>query len=111
MPYDPELAERLREQLATVESVTEKRMFGGHAFLVNGNLAMSASRHGGLMVRVGADGSGEALSRPHARQIEMRGRPMTGWIFVGREGIRTTRQLQSWVRRGLAFARSLPPKG
>ena len=61
-------------------------------------------------MRVGAEGNDEALSRPHARQIEMRGRPMTGWIFVEREGIRTTRQLQSWVRRSLGFAHTLPPK-
>ena len=110
MAYDPELAERLREQLAEVDNVTEKRMFGGLAFLVNGHLAMSASRHGGMMVRVGAEGSDEALSRPHARLIEMRGRPMTGWIFVEHEGVRTKRQLQSWVRRGLKFVHSLPPK-
>ena len=64
MPFDPDLAERLREQLAKVENVTEKRMFGGLAFLVNGRLAISASRHGGLMVRVGADRSDQAESRP-----------------------------------------------
>ena len=110
MPFDPDLAERLREQLAEVEDVTEKRMFGGLAFLVGGHLAMSASRHGGLMVRVGADRSDENESHPHARLIEMRGRPMPGWIFVEHEGIRTTRQLQAWVRRGLDFVHSLPPK-
>lgn len=111
MAYDRELAERLREQLAPVENVTEKGMFGGLAFLINGNMAVSASRRGGLMVRVGPERSGEALSRPHAQQIEMRGRPMTGWIWVEDDGIRTKRQLQSWVGRGVEFARSLPPKG
>jgi len=110
VPFDPDLAERIREQLAEVENVTERRMFGGLAFLVNGHLAMSASRHGGLMVRVGAERSGEAESRPHARLVEMRGRAMPGWIFVEHEGIRTARQLKPWVRRGLDFAHSLPPK-
>ena len=111
MAYDQELAERLREQLAQVDNVTEKAMFGGLAFLVNGHMAVSASRRGGLMVRVGAERNEEALARPHAQQIEMKGRPMTGWIWVQEEGIRTKRQLQSWVRRGVDFAHSLPPKG
>ncbi len=111
MAYDRELAERLREQLAEVDNVTEKAMFGGLAFLISGNLAVSASRRGGLMVRVGAEASEEALSRPHAQQIEMRGRPMTGWIWVEDAGVRTKRQLQSWVRRAVEFCHSLPPKG
>ncbi len=111
MAYDRELAERLREQLASVQNVTEKGMFGGLAFLIDGNMAVTASRRGGLMVRVGAERSQEALSRPHSQQIEMRGRPMTGWIWVADEGVRTKRQLQSWVRRGVEFTRSLPPKG
>ncbi len=111
MAYDRELAERLREQLAQVENVTEKGMFGGLAFLIDGHMAVTASRRGGLMVRVGAEGSQEALSRPHAEQIEMRGRPMTGWIWVAGEGVRTKRELQFWVRRGVEFTRSLPPKG
>ncbi len=111
MAYDRELAERLREQLAQVENVTEKGMFGGLTFLINGNMAVSASRRGGLMVRVGPEYGPAALARPHAQQIEMRGRPMPGWIWVRDEGIRTKRQLQSWVARGVEFARSLPPKG
>jgi len=109
--YDQELAERLREQLAPVENVTEQRMFGGLAFLINGNMAVTASRRGGLMVRVGADAAEEALSRPHAEQIEMGGRRMTGWIYVAEQGIRTKRQLESWVGRGVRFTRSLKPKG
>ena len=111
MAYDRELAERLREQLAQVENVTEKGMFGGLAFLINGNMAVTASRRGGLMVRVGPEQGPAALARPHAQQIEMGGRPMTGWIWVADEGVRTKRQLQSWVRRGVEFTRSLPPKG
>jgi TfoX/Sxy family transcriptional regulator of competence genes len=109
--YDRELAERLREQLAQVENVTEKGMFGGLAFLINGNMAVSASRRGDLLVRVGPQHSEEALARPHTQQMESRGRPMSGWIWVAEEGLRTKRQLQPWVRRSVEFASSLPPKG
>jgi hypothetical protein len=63
------------------------------------------------MVRVGADGAGDALARPHTRPFEMRGRSMTGWVIVAADAVRTKRQLAPWVRRGTAFAASLPPKG
>ncbi len=111
MAYDQELAERLREQLAAVGNVTEKGMFGGLAFMINGNLAVSASGRGGLLVRVGPENGAAALARPHAQQMEMGGRLMKGWIWVEEEGIRTARQLKSWVDRGVEFAGSLPPKG
>jgi TfoX/Sxy family transcriptional regulator of competence genes len=110
MAYDEELAHRLREQLVGEEGVTEKAMFGGLAFLLHGNMAVTASSHGGLMVRVGAEASADALARPHAQQIEMRGRPMPGWIHVAAEGVQTTRQLRVWVRYGVKFVRTLPPK-
>jgi len=109
--YDEELADRVREQLADEEGVTEKRMFGGLAFLLGGNMAVAVSGRGGLMVRVGSDGVRQALARPHASQVEMRGRPMTGWVFVTLEGLATKRALQPWVRRGVAAARALPVKG
>jgi TfoX N-terminal domain len=111
MAYDEELANRLREQLAEEAGVTEKAMFGGLAFLVNGNMAVAACGRGGLMALVGPDAIDDALSRPHAKQIEMRGRPMTGWIHVASEGVRTRRQLGPWVRRSLEFVRTLPLKG
>jgi TfoX/Sxy family transcriptional regulator of competence genes len=111
MAYDEDLANRVREQLAGEQAVTEKAMFGGLAFLLNGNMAVSASSRGGLMVRVGADASDDALSRPHTQLLEMRGRPMPGWIRVAPEGLSTTRALSAWVRRGVEFARTLPPKG
>ena len=109
--YDEELANRVREQLAGEDGVTEKRMFGGLAFLLAGNMVVAVSGRGGLMVRVGSGGAEEALARPHASQVEMRGRPMTGWVFVALEGVRTRRQLEAWVARGVAQARTLPAKG
>jgi TfoX N-terminal domain len=111
MAYDEELAHRLREQLADEEGVTEKAMFGGLAFLLHGNIAVTISSHGGLMVRVGVEASDDALALAHTKQIEMRGRPMPGWIHVAAEGVKTKRQLGAWVRRGVQFTRTLPPKG
>jgi hypothetical protein len=110
MAYDHELANRLREQLADEPGLSEKAMFGGLAFLIDGNMAVSASGHGGLMVRVGPDGSDDALTRAHTSLMEMRGRQMPGWIRVSAEGVQTKRELGTWVRRGVAFARTLPPK-
>lgn len=111
MAYDEELAHRLREQLAGEEGVTEQAMFGGLAFLLNGHMAVTASSHGGVMVRVGAQAVDDALARPHARLVEMRGRPMRGWIYVAAEGVKTKRQVGAWARRGMDFTRTLAPKG
>ena len=110
MAYDEALAARLREQLAGEEGVTEKAMIGGLAFLLHGNMAVTVSSHGGLMVRVGVEASDDALARPHTQQIEMRGRPMPGWIHVAAEGVKTKHQLGVWARRGVEFTRTLPPK-
>jgi TfoX/Sxy family transcriptional regulator of competence genes len=110
MAYDQELAYRLREQLAGEKGVTERAMFGGLAFLLHGNMAVTVSSHGGLMVRVGVEAAEDALARPHVKQIEMRGRPMPGWIHVAAEGVKTKRQLGVWARRGAEFTRTLPPK-
>ena len=111
MAYDRDLANRVRELLAGEDAVTEKAMFGGLAFLVGGNMAVAASGQGGLLVRVGPEASDEALARPHASLMEMGGRSMAGWVRVAPEGVRTARQLAPWVRRGVGYARSLPPKG
>ncbi len=111
MAYDRTLAERVREQLAGAEGLTEKAMFGGLAFLLGGNMAVCVASGGGLMVRVGSDGLADALARPNARPFDMAGRPMKGWVLVESEGLRTKRQLGPWVQRGVRFARSLPPKG
>ena len=110
MAYDEDLAARIRELLSGEPDVTEKRMFGGLAFLAGGNMAVAASGQGGLLVRVDPEDRG-LLEEPHASPMVMRGREMHGWLRVDAEGVRTTDQLQPWVARGLAYARSLPAKG
>jgi TfoX/Sxy family transcriptional regulator of competence genes len=108
--YDEDLANRIRELLAGESAVTEKRMFGGLAFLISGHMSVSASGRGGLMVRVDPDEADVLLSRPHAQPIVMRGREMRGWLRVDPEGVRTKRQLEPWVTRGVRYARSLPAR-
>jgi hypothetical protein len=110
MAFDEDLADRMRSLLARERGLTEKRMFGGLAFLINGNMAVSASGQGGLMVRVDPGETDKLASRGHVRPFEMRGRPMDGWLRVDVEGVRTKRQLEVWVTRGVAYARSLPSK-
>jgi TfoX/Sxy family transcriptional regulator of competence genes len=110
MAYDEDLANRIRELIATDPDVNEKRMFGGLAFLVRGHMAVAASGQGGLMVRVEPAETAALLSKPHVQPFEMRGREMQGWLRVDDEGVRTKRQLEPWVRRGMDYARSLPPK-
>jgi TfoX/Sxy family transcriptional regulator of competence genes len=111
MAYDEDLANRIRELMSGEPKVTEMRMFGGLAFLVNGNMAVAASGQGGLMLRVDPADNEALLEKPNTRPMEMRGRTMDGWLRVDGEGVRTKRQLEPWVRRGVAYARSLPPKG
>lgn len=111
MAYDEDLANRIRELIASQSNVTEKRMFGGLVFLVGGHMSVAASREGGLMVRIEPDETDALLAKPHARPFVMRGRELRGWVRVDAEGVRTKRQLEPWVRRGVAYARSLPAKG
>jgi TfoX/Sxy family transcriptional regulator of competence genes len=108
--YDEDLANRIRELIAADPDVVEQRMFGGLAFLVSGNMSVAASGQGGLMVRVDPGDADELLAKPHAQPFVMRGRAMQGWLRVDAEGVRTKRQLEPWVRRGVAYARSLPSK-
>ena len=110
MAVDAEFAERIRDQLAGEAGLSEKAMFGGLGFLLDGNMAVGITSQGELMVRVGAEGAGEAAAAPHARPFEMSGRPMRGWVIVERAGVETEAELNSWVRQGAAFARGLPPK-
>jgi TfoX/Sxy family transcriptional regulator of competence genes len=110
MAYDEDLANRIRELIAGEHDVTEKKMFGGLAFLIGGNMSVSASGQGGLMVRVAPDDTEALVAKPHVSRLVMRGREMDGWLRVDSEGVRTKRQLEPWVKRGVAFARSLPPK-
>jgi TfoX/Sxy family transcriptional regulator of competence genes len=110
MAYDEDLANRVRELIANETGVTEKRMFGGLAFLIGGNMSVSVSGQGGLLLRCDPAETEVLLSKPHARAFEMRGRVMDGWLRVDAEGLATKRQLERWVARGVAFASSLPPK-
>ena len=110
MAYDKELADRIRELLGAEPGVEEKKMFGGLAFLLGGNLAVAASGQGGLLVRADP-GQWDRLSRTtKAEPMVMRGREMTGWLRVAAEDVSTRRQLDRWVKLGASYARSLPPK-
>ncbi|MDQ3896507.1 MAG: TfoX/Sxy family protein [Actinomycetota bacterium] len=110
MAYDEKLADRIRELLLGEADVTEQKMFGGLAFLVNGNMAVAASGQGGVLVRVNPAASDRLVTASKARLMEMRGRPMDGWLRVDAEDVRTARQLAKWVDLGTTYARSLPPK-
>ena len=110
MAYDEGLAERIRELVVGEPDLVEKKMFGGLAFLVGGNMAVAASGQGGVMVRVDPAESDMLVAKSHARLVEMRGRPMEGWLRVDDEYLRTKRQLATWVERGTTDARSLPAK-
>lgn len=110
MAYDEDLAERVREVVQGTDGWREKRMFGGLAFLVNGHLAVSASGQGGLLVRVDPALTDELVSKPHARRFEMRGREMDGWLHVDAGPSTADDELIQWVKLGLAYAQSLPPK-
>ena len=109
MAYDEKLAERIRTALRRRRGISEKKMFGGVAFLANGNMTCGVVGDE-LMVRVGPDAYAEALSRKHAREMDFTGRPMRGMVYVAKPGTRTARQLESWVERGLAFAKTLPKR-
>jgi|SRR3954470_12383287 TfoX/Sxy family transcriptional regulator of competence genes len=110
MAYDEDLANRLRELLADEDAIAEKKMFGGLAFLLHGNMSVSASRNGGLLVRIDPADTDAALARPHVALMEMGGRTMDGWITVAPEGVKTKRQLAAWVKRSVAYVKALPPK-
>jgi TfoX/Sxy family transcriptional regulator of competence genes len=110
MAYDEELADRIRELVGSERDVSEMRMFGGIAFLINGNMAVAASGQGGLMVRVDAADTEKLLTEPEAQPMVMRGRELAGWLRVDTTGLTTEKQLRSWVDRGIAYAGSLPAK-
>jgi TfoX/Sxy family transcriptional regulator of competence genes len=108
--YDEDLAARIRELVAGERGLTEKKMFGGLAFLIGGNMAVAASGQGGILVRVDPAASVRLLSTTKAHPMVMRGRPMEGWLRVDPEHVRERRQLARWVERSVSYARSLPPK-
>jgi TfoX/Sxy family transcriptional regulator of competence genes len=109
MAFDEGLAERIRELLGGRSDVSEKRMFGGIAFLVNGNMSVGVTKDA-LMVRVGPDAYAEVLDHPHTREMDFTGRPLTGFVYVDEAGISEDEHLATWVDRGVTFASSLPPK-
>ena len=110
MAYDEELADRIRELVAGESDLAEKKMFGGLAFLIGGNMAVAASGQGGVLVRVDPAQSDKLVATTNARLMEMRGRQMQGWLRVDPEDVRTKRQLAKWVELGATCARSLPAK-
>ena len=109
MAYDVELADRVR-LLTAKDKPVEKKMFGGLAFLIGGNMSVAASGQGGLMVRVAPDETDTLLLEPGAEPFEMRGRPMAGWLRVRGDVLDDDDVLATWVQRGVTYARSLPSK-
>jgi TfoX/Sxy family transcriptional regulator of competence genes len=110
MAYDEDLADRIRELLLDEPDVTEKKMYGGLAFLIGGNMAVAASGQGGVLVRVDPAKSDRLVATTSARVAEMRGRAMHGWLRLSSDDVRTKRQLAKWVGLGTTYARSLPAK-
>lgn len=109
MAYDLALADEIRHALAGEDGLSERRMFGGLSFLVDGNLAV-AVRGDGLLVRVGAHGADELARTTAADHAVMGARTMAGWLEVPADALGSEAELAAWVRRGMDFARSLPPK-
>ena len=110
MAYDEQLAARIRDLVADETGLTEQKMFGGLAFLVEGNIAVAASGQGGLLVRVDPAESVELVERTPATEMEMRGRRMAGWLRLDSADVEAEDELSTWVDRGISFARSLPAK-
>jgi TfoX/Sxy family transcriptional regulator of competence genes len=108
--YDEALADRIRELLATDHDVAEKKMFGGLAFLIAGNMSVSASGQGGLLLRCDPEETDTLVREPHVERFKMRGRQMDGWLRVDAEAVESREELERWVAVGVDYARSLPPK-
>jgi TfoX/Sxy family transcriptional regulator of competence genes len=110
MAYDIDLADRVRTVVQAEPGLTERRMFGGLAFLIRGNMAVGASSQGGLLLRVDPAEAGSLLREPEVRPFRMRGRELTGWLRVDAAAVRTEEELREWVGHGVRYARSLRPK-
>ena len=110
MAYDLALADRIRRLIETEPGLTERKMFGGLAFLIAGNMAVAASNQGGVMVRVDPARTSDLVASTPATEVVMRGRPMSGWLRVDPADLSTDAQLASWVELGVGYARALPPK-
>ena len=109
MAFDEVLANRIRDLLSGTEGLAEKRMFGGIAFLLSGNMCCGV-RGDDVILRVDPDSAEDALREPHVRIFDMTGRPMKGWLLVGSDAVASDEQLRSWIGMGVDFARSLPAK-
>ena len=110
MAYDEGLAQRVRDELAGEPGLTEKKMFGGLGFMLEGNMAVAASSQGGLLLRVPPERTGDLAAEPHAGPFEMRGTAMDGWLRVDAEGVASDDDLRRWVTIGVEHVRTLPPK-
>jgi TfoX-like protein len=110
MAYDEDLADRVREHVQREAGLSEKRMFGGLAFMINGHMAVSASGQGGLLLRVDPAQTKALIREPHAARFVMRGRAMDGWLRIEPSGVQSDADLARWVDHGVRYARSLPPK-
>lgn len=108
MAYNIKLAERIRSQLDGFPFV-EKKMFGGVGFLLNGNMACGVNKDD-LIVRVDPEKHAALLKKPHARPFDLTGRPMKGWLVVAGDGVKTDKQLNTWINEGVEFALTLSPK-
>ena len=109
MAYDETLAARIREAIAKIPHFTEMKMFGGLAFMHQGNMVLGVNK-GDLMARVGAEGHQDALRQPGARPMDFAGRPMVGMVFVGPAGTQKDSDLHGWVERAMRYARTMEPK-
>jgi len=109
MAFDEGLSQRIREILQNQQGVVEKKMFGGVAFMVNGNMSVGVVRSD-LMVRVGPDNYEDSLSELYARPMDFTGKPLKGFVYVDQKGVEADKNLAYWVKQGLEFALSLPPK-
>ena len=110
MAYDEDLANRIREIIGRGAALVEKKMFGGLAFLIGGHMSVSVSGRGGLLLRCDPAETDALRAKPGAGPFEMRGKAMDGWLRVEADAVKTKRQLERWVARGVDYARSLPPK-
>lgn len=109
MAYSEEPAQRIRDEIGEHPALAEMKMFGGIAFMIQGNMSVGVAGDD-LMARVGRDADEEALAEPHVRPFDMTGKRMTGWVLVAAEGIDEDDNLARWIDTGVAYAESLPPK-
>jgi TfoX/Sxy family transcriptional regulator of competence genes len=110
MAYDKDLAERIRHYLVSIPNLTERKMFGGIGFLINGNMTIAASAQGGIMVRIDPTQTEKLVQSTPAQVMVMRGKSMAGWLRISAHELSSDSELNKWVIRSVAFTQSLPPK-